>query len=50
MPLEKRQKIVIDTNVIVSSLIQRSYQNLILVELFLAQKFQLCASPALLAE
>ena len=44
------QKIVIDTNVIVSSLIQRSYPNLILVELFLTQKFQLCVSAALLAE
>lgn len=44
------QKIVIDTNVIVSSLIQRGYPNLIINELFIEQKFQLCISHELLAE
>jgi putative PIN family toxin of toxin-antitoxin system len=44
------QKIVIDTNVIVSSLIQRGYPNLIIKDLFIEQKFQLCISVELLAE
>ena len=44
------QKIVIDTNVIVSSLIQRGYPNLIINDLFIEQKFQLCISEELLAE
>ena len=44
------QKIVIDTNVIVSSLIQRGYPNLIIKDLFIEQKFQLCISAELLAE
>ena len=44
------QKIVIDTNVIVSALIQRGYSNLIINELFIEQKFQLCVSDELLAE
>ena len=44
------QKIVIDTNVIVSSLIQRSYPNLIISELFIEDKFQLCISDELMAE
>lgn len=44
------QKIVIDTNVIVSSLIQHGYPNLIVKELFIEQKFQLCISDELLAE
>jgi uncharacterized protein len=44
------QKIVIDTNVLVSSLIQRGYPNLIINELFIEQKFQLCVSDELLAE
>jgi uncharacterized protein len=44
------QKIVIDTNVIVSSLIQKGFPNLIIRELFLQQKFQLCISDDLLAE
>jgi len=44
------QKIVIDTNVIVSALIQRSYPNLIINELFIEQKFQLCVSDELMAE
>jgi putative PIN family toxin of toxin-antitoxin system len=44
------QKIVIDTNIIVSSLIQRGYPNLIINDLFIEQKFQLCISEELLAE
>jgi uncharacterized protein len=44
------QRIVIDTNVIVSSLIQRGYPNLIINDLFIEQKFQLCISDELLAE
>jgi putative PIN family toxin of toxin-antitoxin system len=44
------QKIVIDTNVIVSSLIQRSYPYRIINDLFIENKFQLCVSDELLAE
>ena len=44
------QKIVIDTNVIVSSLIQRSYPNFIVDELFINDRFQLCVSDELMAE
>ena len=44
------QKIVIDTNVIVSSLIQRSYPNFIIRDLFIEQKFQLCISDPLMIE
>ncbi len=44
------QKIVIDTNVIVSSFIQRSYPYQIINELFIEDKFQLCVSDELLAE
>jgi uncharacterized protein len=44
------QKIVIDTNVIVSSLIQRNYPYLIINDFFFEDKFQLCVSEELLAE
>lgn len=44
------QRVVIDTNVIVSSLIQRGYPNLIINDLFIEQKFILCVSEELLAE
>ncbi len=44
------QKIVIDTNVIVSALIQRSYPNRIINDLFIENKFQLCISEELIAE
>ena len=44
------QKIVIDTNVIVSAIIQRGYPNLIINELFIEQKFQLCVSDELMTE
>ena len=44
------QKIVIDTNVIVSALIQRSYPFRIINDLFLESKFQLCVSDELMSE
>lgn len=44
------QKIVIDTNVIVSSLIQRSYPYKIINELFIENKFSLCVSDEILLE
>jgi len=44
------QRIIIDTNVIVSSLIQRNYRYLIINELFFEQRFQLCISDELVAE
>jgi putative PIN family toxin of toxin-antitoxin system len=44
------QKIVIDTNVIVSALIQTGYPNKIIKELFIEQKFQLCVSDESIAE
>jgi uncharacterized protein len=44
------QKIVIDTNVIVSSLIQTGFSNLIIKELFIEQKIQLCVSDELMTE
>jgi putative PIN family toxin of toxin-antitoxin system len=44
------QKIVIDTNVIVSALIQKSYPFLIVDELFFDDKIQLCISEDLINE
>lgn len=44
------QKIVIDTNVIVSSLIQRGFPYKIISELFIEDRFQLCVSNELMAE
>jgi putative PIN family toxin of toxin-antitoxin system len=44
------QKIVIDTNVFVSALIQRSYPYLIITELFVEGKIELCISDLLLEE
>lgn len=44
------QKIVIDTNVIVSALIQQSYPNRIVNDIFSENKIQLCVSDELLAE
>jgi putative PIN family toxin of toxin-antitoxin system len=44
------QKVVIDTNVIVSSLIQRSYPYKIIYELFVDDKFVLCVSEELMSE
>jgi putative PIN family toxin of toxin-antitoxin system len=44
------QKIVIDTNVIVSSLIQRSYPYRILYGLFVDDKISVCVSEGLMSE
>jgi putative PIN family toxin of toxin-antitoxin system len=44
------QKIVIDTNVIVSSLIQKNYPFKIIDSLFIDDKFLLCLSEELLSE
>lgn len=44
------QKIVIDTNVMVSSLIQKSYPYTIVNELFIDNKIELCVSEELMAE
>lgn len=44
------QKIVIDTNVFVSGLIQRSYPHLIIQELFVNEGIELCISQELLQE
>ena len=48
--LERMQKIVIDTNVIVSALIQKNYPFLIIDELFFENKIQLCISEELMQE
>ena len=44
------QKVIIDTNVLVSSLIQKSYPHYIIYGLFLSNKFKLCISENLLWE
>ena len=44
------QKLVIDTNVFVSALIQKSYPYLIISELFVEGRIELCISDALLEE
>jgi hypothetical protein len=44
------QKIVIDTNVFVSSLIQRGYPYLIVNDLFIDGKIELCISDDVLQE
>ena len=44
------QKLIIDTNVIVSSLIQKSYPYRIVFDLFIGDKIILCISPSLVAE
>lgn len=41
------QKIIIDTNVLVSSILSRSYPNFIIRELFLKNKIHLCISLAI---
>ena len=43
-------KVIIDTNVIVSSLIQRSYPYKIIFDLFLEDKISLCISPSIMFE
>ena len=44
------QRIVIDTNVIISSLIQKSYPYTIVNELFIDDKIDMCVSEELMAE
>jgi putative PIN family toxin of toxin-antitoxin system len=44
------QKLVIDTNIFISALIQRSFPFLIINELFIEGKIQLCLSEDLLKE
>lgn len=44
------QKIILDTNVLVSSLIQRGYPFLIVDELFNNNQLELCVSSALISE
>ena len=44
------QKLIIDTNVIVSSLIQKSYPHRIIFDLFIEDKISLCVSSSLMAE
>ncbi len=44
------QRIVIDTNVMVSALIQRSYPYMIIYDLFIDGKIQLCISEELFSE
>lgn len=44
------QKIVIDTNVIVSALIQRGYPYQIISKLFIEQKIKFCLSDEVIAE
>jgi putative PIN family toxin of toxin-antitoxin system len=44
------QKVVIDTNVLISALIQRSFPYLIVQELFLEHRFQICVSQDLMSE
>lgn len=44
------QKVIIDTNVLVSSLIQTGYPYLIVNELFIEEKFQFCLSDELKQE
>lgn len=42
------QKIIIDSNVMVSALIQKNYPFLIIDELLIENKIQLCVSPKLI--
>ena len=44
------QKVVIDTNVIVSSLIQHGYPYLIIYNLYVNRQFELCVSDQLILE
>jgi putative PIN family toxin of toxin-antitoxin system len=44
------QKLIIDTNVIVSSLIQKNYPYYIMYDLFANDKVYLCISPSLMEE
>lgn len=44
------QKIIVDTNILVSSLIQRSYPYLVIEEIFKGSNVQLCVSEKLMLE
>jgi uncharacterized protein len=44
------QKVILDTNVVVSALIQKSFPYLILHELYIERKIQLCISENLMSE
>lgn len=44
------QKLIIDTNVLISALIQKSYPNLILVNCVFENRFEVCISEELLEE
>ncbi len=44
------QKIILDTNVVVSALIQKSFPYLILHDLYIERKIQLCISENLMSE
>lgn len=44
------QKVILDTNIVVSALIQKSFPYLILHDLYIDRKIQLCISQDLLAE
>jgi len=50
MPLEEMQKIVIDTNVLVSALIQKGYPYHILTSAFNDSQIQICISKDLFGE
>ena len=47
---EKMQRVVLDTNVLVSSLIQRSHPYRIVNDFLLSRKIELCISDSVLAE
>jgi|GEM_PF-6933053 len=49
-PVRQNAKVVIDTHVIVSSLIQHSYPYLLMYELFVEDKFHLCVSDQMMVE
>lgn len=44
------QRVILDTNIVVSALIQRSFPYLILMELYLERNVQLCISQGLMTE
>jgi len=44
------QKLIVDTNVLVSALIQRSYPYLIIQQLFIDEEIELCLSAELMKE
>jgi len=44
------QKIILDTNVLVSALIQQNFPHFILRDLYLERKFELCVSENLMSE